>query len=77
MLLETVQKVGKKVGIHFFENIHFEKKLPVTKIEYKIKLAVKRLFLHCPDNNHNLLKRMAFGPIPFCILLLNSRRRPI
>ena len=23
--LETVQKVGKKVGIHFFENIHIEK----------------------------------------------------
>ena len=32
MFLETVQKVGKKVGIHFFENIHFEKNLPVTLI---------------------------------------------
>ena len=28
--LETDQKVGKKVGIHFFESIHFEKNLPVT-----------------------------------------------
>ena len=27
--LETVQKVGQNVDIHFFENIVFEKNLPV------------------------------------------------
>ena len=29
--LETVQKVGKIVDIHFFENVAFEKKLPVNE----------------------------------------------
>ena len=30
--LETVQKVGKKVDIHIFESINFEKNLPVTEV---------------------------------------------
>jgi hypothetical protein len=28
-ILETFQKVGKIMDIHFFENVAFEKKLPV------------------------------------------------
>jgi len=29
IILETVQKVGKRVDIHFFENVVFKKDLPV------------------------------------------------
>ena len=34
--LETVQKVGKIVDIHFFENVAFETNLPVKKIVFSI-----------------------------------------
>jgi len=32
--LETVQKADKKVDFHFFENITFEKKLPLPKSKF-------------------------------------------
>jgi hypothetical protein len=36
IILETVQKVGKIVDIHFFKNVAFEKKIACKKIGYDI-----------------------------------------
>ena len=50
ILVETVQKVGKIEDIHFFENVAFEKNLPVTK---NLKDSHSSLDWLLGDSTHN------------------------